>query len=96
MTTTTKQRDWQAKEIASAPESYRGILKRAYSGDAPPRQAIKAFCLHCVGYLRAEVRDCTSWACPLHPYRPYQAGEEGENVPEGSELASQDASEGVS
>lgn len=91
--TTSKQAAWQAREIASAPESYRRILKRAYSGEAPPRQAIKAACLRCVGYLRAEVRDCSSWACPLHAYRPYQVGdEEGENVAEGSELASQDAS----
>ena len=89
---TGRQREWQAKEIASSPESYRGILTRVYAGEASPRQAIKAFCLRCVGYLRNEVRDCTSWACPLHPYRPYQ---EGDSVAEGSELASQDASEAV-
>ena len=62
--------------VDSAPESCRGILKRAYSGDAPPRGAIKAFCLQCVGYNRQDVAGCTAFACPLHKYRPYQKGDE--------------------
>jgi len=57
-----------------------GILKRAYAGSASPRQAIKAFCLQCVGYQRQDVAGCTAVACPLHKYRPYQRGDEGDAV----------------
>jgi hypothetical protein len=90
---TTKQTEWQAKAVADAPMTCRNILSRAYAGEAAPRQAIKAFCLRCVGYVRADVSDCTAWACPLHPYRPYQTGSTGA---EASVPASQDASAGSS
>lgn len=63
----------QIKAVNEAPASYRRIFQRAYSGESRT-EAIKATCLRCVGYLRDEVRHCTSLACPLHPYRPYQDG----------------------
>ncbi|MEM5296947.1 hypothetical protein VSR82_21775 [Burkholderia sp. JPY481] len=62
----------RARELAQTSIMYRGVKERAFAGGASPRQAIKAFCLYCMGDLRAEVRDCTSYACPLHAYRPYQ------------------------
>ena len=42
--------------------------------------AIKAMCAHCMGCtsdhmedgFRQSIRDCSSTACPLHNYRPYQ------------------------
>jgi len=42
--------------------------------------AIKAMCAHCMGCtethmepgFRTLIRDCSSSACPLHSYRPYQ------------------------
>ena len=37
--------------------------------------------MRCVGYVRSEVRDCTSYGCPLHPYRPYQADDEPDELP---------------
>jgi len=37
-----------------------------------PTAGIKAFCSECVGWDRAEVRRCTSLACPLWAYRPFQ------------------------
>lgn len=61
----------QQAVIDQAPASYRGALKRAYSGRSKAA-GIKAFCLQCVGFLRNDVRDCTSKGCPLWLYRPYQ------------------------
>lgn len=70
--TSTAVTQAQAHEIESAPELYRGILRQSYRAVASPRTAIKAFCLHCTGYQRIEVRNCTCERCPLHKYRPYQ------------------------
>lgn len=36
-------------------------------------QAIKAFCLECMGYSRPDVRDCGTKSCPLWKFRPFQA-----------------------
>jgi hypothetical protein len=63
--------DAQKKEIREAPSTYRGYLERAYSGQSRA-DGVRAMCLRCVGYLRDEVKHCSSYACPLHPYRPYQ------------------------
>ena len=65
---------WQDKVLDEVPVSYRGTFERAYAGKSR-NAAIRAFCLRCVGYLRNEVRDCTCYGCPLHPYRPYQQDE---------------------
>ena len=64
----------QIKAIEEAPAIYRGALKRAYAGKSRAA-AIKAFCLRCVGYQKNDVRDCTSYGCPLWPQRPYQRSE---------------------
>jgi len=61
-----------AKAIAEASPLYRPVMQKAYAGVAPPRSAIKAQCLHCVGFTRDDVTHCTSFACPLWAYRPYQ------------------------
>lgn len=34
-----------------------------------PRTAIKAFCMECVCWSRADVEGCTSPMCPLFPFR---------------------------
>lgn len=65
----------QQKVINECPTSYRGYFERAYEGNSRA-DAIRAFCLRCVGYLRDEVKHCSSHGCPLHPYRPYQNGGE--------------------
>jgi hypothetical protein len=52
------------------PSSYRGGYLRAVEGEASPREAIKAHCLECVGWVRGEVTQCTARACPLWAYRP--------------------------
>lgn len=60
------------KDLAEASPLYRSIMQRAYSGTASPRSAIKAQCLHCVGFVRADVTHCAGYSCPLWAYRPYQ------------------------
>ena len=65
------------RRIEQTSAMYRGVMRRALEGKASPRQAIKAFCLHCVGDVRERVTDCTAYACPLYQYRPYRR-EEGE------------------
>jgi hypothetical protein len=70
------------RHIAASPVSVRGIMIRALSGKASPRQAIKAKCLECAHYDRAEVSDCLVILCPLRPYRPYQKNADGEDAEE--------------
>lgn len=63
-----------AKRISEASPLYKTIMVKAYSGDCSPRQAVKAQCLHCTGYDRDAVRDCSGYSCPLWTFRPYQIG----------------------
>jgi len=37
-----------------------------------PIMAIKAFCLSCVGDVRADITSCSAKQCPLYGLRPYQ------------------------
>ena len=60
-----------AAGLAWMPEVYRRNYRRAMSGKSPAA-GIKSFCLECVGWHREEVKACTSPACSLYPYRPYQ------------------------
>lgn len=62
----------QTKHLAAVPTSAVRIIERAYSRVGGRANAIKAMCLHCTGYSRRDVRDCTSTICPLAPWRPYQ------------------------
>lgn len=65
----------QAKRVADvqtdAPSNV-GLFRRVYAGRAPPRAAIKAFCLECCWMNRADITRCKATACPLHRLRPYQ------------------------
>jgi len=36
---------------------------------ATPIKAIRAFCVHCMGFQTHEVSKCTAMNCPLFPYR---------------------------
>ena len=56
-----------------APASCQGMVDRLANGSKAA--AIKLHCLQCVGYERAEVAKCSSWYCPMWPFRPYQVGE---------------------
>jgi len=61
-------------ERLSVPLKYALSLSRALSGEASPRQAIKAKCSECVGYEDTEnrIRTCTVKKCALLAYRPYK------------------------
>ncbi len=61
------------KKAANMPETMRKGYLRAAEGTASPRAAIKSHCLECVGYVRAEVTQCTDEACSLFLYRPFQS-----------------------
>lgn len=54
-------------------------LHKAFDNiDKSRKDAIKIFCIECVGCApgyRAEIRNCTDYGCPLYPWRPYK-GEE--------------------
>lgn len=67
-----------AKALSEAPESVRKTLAQSFSGSASPRKAIKAMCLSCVGFDRQEIKNRTSYACPLWQYRPFQGNADGD------------------
>ena len=60
------------KRLLEMPKTVQNGYLRAISGRSKPA-GIKAHCLECVGWVRAEVTLCTAPACPLFPYRPFQA-----------------------
>lgn len=54
------------------PDLYKSLYVRVAQKQAPPRLAIKAKCLECVGWMRKEITECSAIDCPLWAYRPYQ------------------------
>ncbi len=62
----------QAEAIQRTPLSQKSVMVKAFSGKSKAA-ALKAKCLECAGFVRAEVAECTVECCPLWPYRPYQA-----------------------
>jgi len=60
-----------AERRADMPKIHRATYDKAVSGKSL-RAAVNAFCAECVMWQREEVRLCTSLACPLWAYRPYQ------------------------
>lgn len=62
----------QMRRFSGVPDSAQQIYLRAIKGEASPRQAIKSMCLECMDYDRVEIAGCTSTACPLNRYRPFQ------------------------
>lgn len=61
----------QESFVNAAPESCQGILRRAFDGTGSKRDAIKAHCLSCTHFDRAQIKACAVTLCPLHAYRPY-------------------------
>jgi hypothetical protein len=59
--------------LAGIPVSAKGIVTRAMGKTGGRSNAIKAKCLDCSGWDRAEIADCLVLTCPLHPWRPFQA-----------------------
>jgi hypothetical protein len=54
--------------IREVPKKYKTQYKKAMSGRSR-REAMRAFCNECVGYVHTEVELCTDAGCPLYPYR---------------------------
>lgn len=88
MTTITLDDQSTARDnaVQHAPPSARNILRRAYRGKSRTA-GVKAFCLRCVGYVRADVRNCTALACPLYEYRPFQTSDDDADEPDTQEAA---------
>ncbi len=59
-----------SRRLAQIPDLYRATYLKALSGSKTA--AVKAQCLECVGWQRAEVTRCTDDGCPLFNVRPYQ------------------------
>ena len=54
------------------PDTYKEHWMNACEGKASPKQAIKMFCLECVGWSRGEVARCPAKCCPLYALRPFK------------------------
>lgn len=63
---------WVSKYLSSIPDSLTVFMYKSFLGRLSTKRAIKAKCLECVGYARAEVTNCPSVGCPLYSHRPYQ------------------------
>lgn len=62
----------RAGRLATTPESAKSLFVASWAGKCSPRQAIKGQCLECQGFDRAAISGCTSWACALWTFRPFQ------------------------
>jgi len=54
------------------PESAKKLFAKVWAKKSSPRQAIKAHCLECQGFVREDIATCTAGACPLWNLRPFQ------------------------
>ncbi len=58
---------------SEVPIKYQPLFTRVERVESKSKaEAIKAFCLRCVGYRYKGVRNCSSKGCPLYQVRPYQ------------------------
>jgi hypothetical protein len=63
---TKRQKDF----VAIVPDKARTLIARALVGGVSPRQCIKAKCLDCCHFDRAEAAACTVTLCPLWAVNP--------------------------
>jgi hypothetical protein len=68
------------RRMNEVPPRFRKLYGAAVTGKASPREAINAMCGQCLCWegddgqtLQDAIRCCTSLACPLWAYRPYQS-----------------------
>ena len=61
----------QREYINSLPLSYRNVVEKAFKGISPAA-GIKAKCLDCCCWQRADAADCGVPDCPLYLYNPYR------------------------
>lgn len=62
------------KHIEVIPSRYQNQYTKSLLGKATPRKAIETKCRECVNFeeVKEQVKNCESYLCPLHAYRPYQ------------------------
>jgi len=65
-------RDAANERLESVPLNYKILHAKAMAGKLTQRQAIRAQCLECVGWVRDEVSRCSSPLCSLYRFRPFQ------------------------
>jgi len=58
-------------------DSFDSKLKKLRNGSM--RAAITLYCIDCCGGQRAEVARCSSYSCPLFPFKPYKGKEDQED-----------------
>ena len=59
----------RAEKGSPVPNKYIPTFRRAFRGGNRRRDAIRAFCLECVGFSESGVLECTAFTCTLHLYR---------------------------
>lgn len=75
----------QTAYVATVPEKSRKLIGRALDGTTSPRQCIKAKCLSCSNFDRAEAAACSVQLCPLYEMNPYRkASDEDEGEEDNS------------
>lgn len=67
----------QLQAIAAVPEKRRTMVRRAVTGEASPRMAIKAQCFICSGYDLLEAENCNVTTCCLYAYNSYRKESRG-------------------
>ena len=72
LTSSAQKRARRLKDVSEQAPSKVKLFERVFEGTASPRQAIKAFCLECIGFNHEAIRECTAPACPLFNNRPFQ------------------------
>lgn len=76
----------QTEYVATMPEKSRKLIERAFDGTTSPRQIIKAKCLACCNFDRAEAAACSVQLCPLYALNPYRANaQEGDEEPDSAQ-----------
>ena len=60
------------QDVSEEAPSKTALFRRVFEGTASPRQAIKAHCLECVWFDTKAITECTSTACPVWGFRPFQ------------------------
>lgn len=76
-----KQEQW----LARIPKVYQQNYETAISGKSRAG-GVKAKCLDCCCWQRAEISCCPVETCPLHPYRPYTSPENLKTPPRSGTL----------
>lgn len=64
----------QIAYLETVPKRFHSRMEKVLEGEAGYSTAVRMKCCDCMGFEETSkrVRECTSVACPLWNYRPYQ------------------------